>query len=389
MWIALSALLLLVLVGSSLGAYFTFFSKGAPSKTTTPTLVGHAYFVSSGLLSANQGSNQGITDQLQISLKNIPPPPQGKGYYAWLLNNRSLDWKPINLGQLTVNNGIATLSYPGDTSNLLANNSRFFITLEDVVSPPLNPSQDASALLYYAEFSQTPNPADPNKYSLYDHIRHLLSDDPKVKAAGLSGGLDIWLYRNTQKILAWAGSARDAQKSGNVAFIRRQLTRILDYLDGTYYISKDLPGTGLLVDPTIAKIGLLTFDPVNQQPPGYDYHIGKHLREINSLPGSTSQQRVLADQINQAINGVDARFHAIRNDVLQLYHMSDAQLLQSNQARGLLNDVATLANEAFVGQINPQGQVLDGVVQIHYNIQRLATFDVKACTANSPCPPLV
>jgi hypothetical protein len=122
-----------VLVGSSLGAYFTFFSKGAPSKTTTPTLVGHAYFVSSGLLSANQGSNQGITDQLQISLKNIPPPPQGKGYYAWLLNNRSLDWKPINLGQLTVNNGIATLSYPGDTSNLLANNSRFFITLEDVV----------------------------------------------------------------------------------------------------------------------------------------------------------------------------------------------------------------------------------------------------------------
>jgi hypothetical protein len=63
--------------------------------------------------------------------------------------------------------------------------------------------------------------------------------------------------------------------------------------------------------------------------------------------------------------------------------------LQSNQARGLLNDAATLANEAFVGQINPQGQVLDGVVQIHYNIQRLATFDVKACTANSPCPSLV
>jgi hypothetical protein len=78
----------------------------------------------------------------------------------------------------------------------------------------------------------------------------------------------------------------------------------------------------------------------------------------------------------------------MRADILQLYQMSDAQLLGS-QGRPLLDEVATLANDAFVGQINSQGQVIDGVVEIHYSIQRLATFDVKACSTSNACPSLV
>ncbi|HEX6479245.1 MAG TPA: protein kinase [Ktedonobacteraceae bacterium] len=389
--IALAVLLILVLVGSGLGAYYTFFLKGASPAVTTTSLAGHAYFVSSGLLGANPEVNQGITDQLQIKLENIPPPPLGKNYYAWLLNDKTLEWKPILLGQLTVNNGVINFAYPGDLqhSNLLATNSRFFITEEDAGSSPVNPSLNSGTLLYYAGFSQTPDPTNAKHYSLYDHIRHLLSDDPKVKAAGLSGGLDIWLYRNTQKILEWAGSARDLQKSGNVPLIHRQLTRIIDYLDGTYYNQHDLPGQPLLVDPTIAKIGLLTFDTALQvNNPGYLYHIGTHLRDIASLPQADAQQKALAVQISQATNGVNAWFQTIRNDVLQLYQMPVAQLLGS-EGRTLLDTVAALANTAFVGQINSQGQVIDGVVQIHYAIQRLATFDVKACTASNPCPALV
>jgi hypothetical protein len=244
-------------------------------------------------------------------------------------------------------------------------------------------------LLYYAEFSQIPDPTNPKHYSLYDHIRHLLADDPKVLAAGLTGGLDIWLYRNSQKILEWAGSARDSQQSGNVDFIHRQLTRIIDYLDGTYYNQHDLPGQPLLVDPTIAKIGLLTFDTALQvNNPGYLYHIGTHLRDIAVLPQADAQQKALAIQISQATNGVNAWYQTIRTDVLQLYQMPAAQLLGS-AGRTLLDTVATLANTAFVGQVNSQGQVIDGVVQIHYAIQRLATFDVRACTASNPCPALV
>ena len=233
------------------------------------------------------------------------------------------------------------------------------------------------------------DPTNPKHYSLYDHIRHLLSDDPKVHAAGLAGGLDIWLYRNAQSVLEWAGSARDLQKSGNVGLIRRQLARIIDYLDGTYYNQHDLPGVPLLVDPTIAKLGLLTFDAAAQvNNPGYLYHIGTHLRDIAALPQSDAQQKALAVQINTAINAVNGWYETMRADILQLYAMSDAQLLGS-QGTPLLDEVATLANDAFVGQIDAQGHVIDGVVQIHYSIQRLATFDIRACTGSNACPSLV
>lgn len=387
LWIALSVLLALLLIGSGLGFYLMRVSSAAG-----PMIVGHAYFVSSGLLSSNPETVQGITDQLELNLGNIPPPQPNKNYYAWLLNDKTLEWKPIALGALTVNNGTITLAYPGDAqhSNLLATNSRFLITEEDAASPPANPSLSSADWRYYAEFSQVKHPDGANQYSLYDHIRHLLADDPTVKATGLSGGLDIWLYRDTEKILEWSSSARDADQPAarNIALIRRQLTRIIDYLDGVVYAQRDLPGQPILADPTISRIGLLTFDPANQTPPGYLYHIGKHLYEIAVLPEASSAQKALATQVNGEINNVNAWDEQMRTDALKLFQMSDEQLAGS-QGLSLLDEVATLANAALVGQVNPQGSVTAGVVQIHYAIQSLATFNVRACTTSDPCPALI
>jgi len=152
-------------------------------------------------------------------------------------------------------------------------------------------------------------------------------------------------------------------------------------------LTQDLPGQGVLADPAIAKIGLLTFAPATQSPPGYLYHIGKHLHEVSQLPQASTEQRALANRISQEMNVVNEWFLTMRAEALQLYHMTDAQLVGSN-ARSLLNSLATLANTAFVGQINPQGQVTPGVVQIHYDIQQMATFDIRACTASNPCPSL-
>jgi len=392
LWVALAALLILALVGSGLGAYFAFFSKGTHSTAQIPAIVGHAFFASSGLLGPDTGSNQGITDQLQVKLANISPAPTGKMYFAWLLNAKGNLWSPIPLGPLSVNNGTASLTYsdPAHT-DLLASNSRFFITEEDASSTPVAPSLNAGALLYYAEFSQIPDPNNPKHYSLYDHIRHLLADDPKIDAAGLTGGLDIWLYRNTQSVLGWANSARDLQTSGNVDLIKRELTRIIDYLDGTYYNQHDLPGVDVLgvlnsTQKTVAKIGLLTFDAAKQvNNPGYVYHITTHLHDITALPQTSPAQRATADQIYQALNQVNVWFNAMHNEVLQLYSLPSAQLLGS-QGRTLLDQVATLANDAFVGQVSSQGQVIFGVAQIHYAIQSLATLDVRACTTSNPCP---
>jgi hypothetical protein len=85
-----TALLILVVIGAGLGAYFAFFPKSAPPTATTPSTAGHAYFASSGLLSSNLESNAGITDQVQVVLDNITPPQAGMQLYAWLLNNKSL-----------------------------------------------------------------------------------------------------------------------------------------------------------------------------------------------------------------------------------------------------------------------------------------------------------
>jgi eukaryotic-like serine/threonine-protein kinase len=396
LYIALAALLILALIGSALGAYFAFFSKGA----TTPQIVGHAYFVSSGLLNASsfEGiSNEGITDQLQINLQNIPPPQPGKAYYAWLLSEKNKPGlQPIALGPLTVGDNLFYSGADTQRADLLASYNRLLITEEDAAIKPTSNSFDPNAWVYYAEFSQIPIQADPKHYSLYDHIRHLLAEDPKVRDVGkLTGGLDTWLYRNTQKILEWAGSARDQwsyQNADSAKLINRQLTRIEDYLEGVSYVQQDLQkhgqvvGPGQFIDANFSKfsqIGLLT--PIQtQDPPGYLKHIDSHLAYISALPQTSEAQKALAIQIKQAIDRVNYWLQTIHDDVVKLLPMTSAQLF-TPEGQSKLNEIATFANYAFAGQVDPHDQVIDGVVQIHYNIQRLATFDIRACTASNPC----
>lgn len=394
LFIALIALLIVVLIGSGGGVFIVFFPPGRTTGNTPAAIpiVGHTFFISSGLISTNPESNQGITDQLQVNMEKIAPPQSGKSYYAWLLNGSQTDWKPISLGKLTFNpDGTASLTYGGDAehTDLLADNSRFLITEEDAGTPPPSPSLDQSAWRYYAEFSQKPGLQDPKKYSLYDHIRHLLAADPKLADVGLNGGLDIWLFRNMEKIVEWSGSARDAWGSKSAAsadLIRRQLSRMLAYLDGTIYYHIELPGESLRVDPTIAKVALLEFDVEKQDPPGYLYHIGtRHLHAVTQLPDASADQKALAVQISKAIDNVNVWLQTVHNDALKLFKMTDGQLF-GDDGRALLDELATQANYAFVGQINPYtNQVKEGVVQIHYNIQRLATFAIRECISSHPC----
>ena len=285
-FVALAALLLVVLLGSGVLLYLIAIHTSLPSQT----VVGHAFFVSSGLISKE--SNQGITDELSISLQNIGDPQLGKRYYGWLMSNVGSDAPPLALGPLPVDHGQIAMTYSDPQhNNLLANYSRFLITEQDASQQPTNPSLDVQHVWrYYSAFSIVPNPVEPKHYSLFDHLRHLLSADPKLSSVGLSGGLSEWLYRNTTKILEAAGSARDSQKGcadeGCADFILRQVARILDYLDGSDYVKTEnipltIQGDQLLIDPTVARVALLEFDPLNQQPPGYLEHIGTHLQEIS------------------------------------------------------------------------------------------------------------
>lgn len=385
--VALIFLAALVVISASVGTWL-FFSRSSMSQQT---LVGHAFFVSSGMMSL--ASSSGITDELRLHLEKVSPPQLGKSYYAWLLpdTNNEINSVPLALGALTVENNQATLNYAGDANhtNLLSQYSRLLVTEEDTSSPPVNPSLDPADWRYSAAFSHKPDPQDTvNHFSLVDHLRHLLSQDPKLQKVDLVGGLDSWLYRNTLKILEWTGSARDlALTNDNPALIRRQLLRILDYLDGSQFVQTeklppDLAANPILTDPTITRVALLEISPA-QQPPGYLKHIGTHLSDITRVPDVSPTQKQLASQINDDINNVQVWLNAVHNDAAQLIQQPADQIIQP-QTLPIFDDMFAQANKAFTGQTDPHtGQVKAGVAQIYYSIQNLATFEITTCTASN------
>ncbi len=307
--------MLFLLLGASLGTVLLLASKpSAPPALPAAQSVGHVFFVSSGLL--NPDNSQGINDELLLDLHNLPPPQTGKAYYAWLLGDKSQSEPPTTaLGQVVLAHGNVHLLYQGNQShrNLLLDESRFLITEEDASVHPATFSPDYRAWRYYAEISQAPSPKDKLHFTMLDHLRHLTSESPELKIRGLHGGLDMWLLRNTEKVLEWANAARDSWRT-NPDLLHRHLIRILDYLDGAASVQKDAPavGTTLLVDPHDAQVPLLGPAPDGQDPPGYAfddevppgyvYLVSSHLAGAVLSPDATQDQRALAAQIHLAID---------------------------------------------------------------------------------------
>jgi serine/threonine protein kinase len=390
--ILLIATLIIVLLGSSFAGLYWLTHKS--TAIVTNQIVGHAFFVSSGQISDH--SNQGLNDGLIIDLQNVPNPAPNKSYYAWLLGDENQPLtSPTLLGILTVSGGKVHFVYQSDThhTNLIGNMSRFLITEEDANRNPSNPSPDQSNWRYFAELPQqavitttptssmgtsTPSTSsmDMMNDTVLQHLRHLLADAPELTPLGLHGGLDIWLFRNTQKILEWAGSARDAT---DASFIQRQVIRTLAYLDGVQYFGHDVPsGTPCLCQLPNSSVAVLEFDVQMQNPPGYLSQIGTHLNALTQAPGVTPEKRLLAAQIDQYINNMQNWLEQVHKDAKQLIHTPLGQY-NSPASRSLLDDMATNALYAFIGRPDPStGQVLGGMIQVHYTIQDLSTFDISA-----------
>jgi hypothetical protein len=399
-------LLVLVLVGSGLAA-FLLIPRSQPTVMHPPpnSLVGHAFFVSSGQVS--ETSSQGINDELQIDLTGVRDPMAGKSFYAWLLPDQGMTLiPPVLLGKLHVNHGTVHFFYPGDKThtNLLEMTSRFLVTEEDSDVAPNVPTPDQRAWLYYAAFPQpiprssadaagtptpdqmmgTPKPDQMGQMSqmgVLDHLRHLLSEAPELKSVGLTGGLDIWLFRNSEKVLQWAGEARDDWQTHNTPLLHRHLVRILQYLDGLGQVWRDAPGEPVLVRFNAGQIPLLD---MNGQPQvhGFLFLIDLHLSALIQSSGSTSDQRTEAIRVDTAVKNVTLWLQKVYADAKQLVKKTPAQLIQPSSL-GLLDDMHTQALYAFAGRLDPAtGVVQEGVIQIHYNIQHLATFNIQSYSAH-------
>ena len=80
----LIAVVMVALIGSSLSAFLVLHNKS--NQQAAVVAGGQAFFLSSG--QNDPHTSQGIADQLEIDLHNIPNPQAGKSYYAWLLADR-------------------------------------------------------------------------------------------------------------------------------------------------------------------------------------------------------------------------------------------------------------------------------------------------------------
>ena len=352
-----------------------------------PASVGQIAFTSSGQLDPT--SSQGLNDIVTVNLHNLSAPAGGKSLFAWLLPDPSDDnTQPLFLGKLAIVGRKTQLTYADPNHrNLLASYSGFQVTEQPSNQVPTTPPLDPKTWRYIGSIPNIPTPGDKNQYSLLDHTRHLLAKDPTLQTIGLVGGLDIWLYRNTEKILEWSSAARDSWAGGQQTdLIYRHMIRVLDYLDGAAYVynSGDLPADApLLVDPQAGRIGLLEVSQT-QTLPAYLTHVALHLQGIMNAPGHTQEQRQLAVKIDTALEQVTSLMQKIHQDAVTLVKMDQTQL-QSQDALTLLNDMVTNANNAYAGQPDPAtGENTNGIVWIHSQLQKLAIIPVTAINNNMP-----
>lgn len=262
--------------------------------------------------------------------------------------------------------------------------SRLLVTEEDAAVPPLNPSLDQHRWRYYGEIPHRPNPADSADHSsLLDHIRHLLSGAPMMSdTMPMQGGLRIWFLLNTRKVLEWASAARGSGLPEAPPYLRIDLDRLLDELDGSALVPQDVPaGTPLYVDPQLAQVPLLQVEP-GQQPPGYVTQIGLHLAAIAQSPDATPEQRQIAMRVTTDLNLVADALGRVREGAKHLVVLSDTQLAQPG-ALSMLDDPVEQANTAYAGMLNPAtGEREGGALRIADQLERLATITVERCT---PC----
>jgi eukaryotic-like serine/threonine-protein kinase len=135
-------LLLLLIGGAGILALQT---TSTPPAAGPAPITGHVVFFHSATAAI------GNYDQIKIDISNVPPPPQGYVYYAWLVSN-TLENSPAHW-KLAYTNATLHLnkqSYTGH-ANLLKAGTLFLVTKESVGSSPAVPYTDPQARLYYAQ----------------------------------------------------------------------------------------------------------------------------------------------------------------------------------------------------------------------------------------------
>lgn len=327
--LAIIALILLLLVVGSLAASLLLHNTNNQQPPTTGVVVpvssiaGQVFFQDDAL---------GHNDMLRVDMKNIAAPAAGKQYVAWIEEQSG---RYLPLGTLTLQQGNATLLYPGDGkhSNLLSLVQGVIITLENAGGKmPAAPSLNAK--VYTASFAPASLP----------YIKNLLDVPSNSKS---QASLIVNLYETIQGMNDKAGSTVDSlQINDDYGLAIRQATRIIEMIDGTDYANKsgDLPSNipGQLTLPT----GLIS----SPTTPGYIDMVATQVEKIQATTGNDSVLLQHARNVANAIADLRNWIQNMRTLTVQILKAPD---IRSASLIGVALQLKQLADDVYTGRTIP------------------------------------
>lgn len=346
-YIALIAILALIIIGGTLGAIFLL-TKGNTNQAASGN-GGNRVFFQDGTLH---------NDQLRINLQNIAPPPDGQTYFAWL---RDTTQQTQPLGALSAQNGNVSFVYQGDSkhTNLISITQGILITTEDIGKTPQVPSDHK---VYQASFD--PQFLDGLKYLLY--ATPGLPDQQSIVATILDT-----LHSIDDK----AGSIADSLNHDNV-LVMRQATRIIELLDNSQQAQKsgDLPAQ--YPSQIAVAIGLLS----SPTQPGYLDILDTQLKQLEPLVAHNTNAQQHLTNIKSALGDL--------RDWLKTMHDYDVQLLQAASLQdpkisSTVFQLKQISVDSFTGRTIPPNASPQpvpgsaGAQQAYTEAQYMATLDLQ------------
>ncbi len=357
--LAVICLVLLLLVVGSLAASLLLHNAGnhpsSARQAVVPTnsIAGHVFFQDDAL---------GFNDMLRIEMPDIASPPSGKHYVAWIVEPSG---KYLPLGPLTLQQGGATLLYPGDGShtNLLPTVQSIIISLENAGGAmPTTPSTK----VYTTTFTS----------SVLPYLKNLLAIPSGSSNPQSQNSLIVNLYETIKGMNDKAGSIVDSlQVTSDYALAIRQATRIIEMIDGSEYASKsgDLPSKfpGLLTLP----VGLISSPTV----PGYIDLVAAQANKILQTAASNSELAQHARNVSNAMSDLRTWIQNMRILAIQILKAPD---IKSPGLIGVALQLQQLTSDAYTGRTIPPNEgplpILGsaGAYQAYIECQYMAALDL-------------
>jgi hypothetical protein len=288
----------------------------APANATVDPAASNAEAI--GLLRFQDGSAQ--ADKVTFSSGKLPPPPDGKQYEAWLLDNDGESLFSIGIIQFDAENR-ASLTFVDDAGrNLITFYHGLQITVEPVGDNNPNPSNEIafSASLPAGGFS---------------HVRHLLSSFGSTPdQVGFIRGL----VTDTDLLTKLSEDLLESLEAGDETNARLQAEQMLNLIVGNQSDQhKDWNGNGA-VDDISDGYGLL----LNGTNNGYIQGTISHANLALTSPDATENMLTHGDHVKIAAENVSGWTPQLRD---QLIAVIEAPSLA--EAEGVIRQAVNLVNQ--------------------------------------------